>query len=290
MGRHRDPDTLNFIEWLRKKGDDLGYCTEIECPIGYNDYYVDVVWKYHKEQTPLITFEVETSNPGRIFKNTMKIFGTKQSHVKKPFHHFMIVLKASLTQSQKAPLHIFLDHHNISLYENIFNEPDKHKELENELNSLTSNPPREGGPFLSFFRSSVFFNIGDIEYALSKFGHDLPFSLEDDLVPLGEKHTYKKSSEMIKYLKNRLHEIQSIKDVTKEDFEIFLELTRLAERIDAKENYLLSQGICPKCGSRLTQKQIYHGGTEYDPEPYAVTYIDGCEACDYELNRETIDL
>jgi len=290
MGRHKDSDTLDFLKWIGKKGNDLGYHTEIECPIGYNDYFIDIVWKYHETDIPLITFEVETTNRNGIFKNTMKIFGTKQSRVQKPFRHFMVVLKNSLTESQKSSLHIFLDHFNISLYENIFNDSKKRKELESELDNLISNQPREDRTFLNLLKSNMMINISAIEYAFSKFGYNLPFLLKDDFIPLGEKHVYEKAFKMMEYLTDRISTSRSIKDVKRKDFEIFIELTKLAERIDAKESYLLSNGICPKCGSKLTQRQIYHAGTEFDPEPYAVTYIDGCESCDYELNRETINM
>ena len=92
------------------------------------------------------------------------------------------------------------------------------------------------------------------------------------------------------YLRNRIWQIRRESDLNKEDIEALIFIVKVATTITAKENLLLSNGVCPKCGKKIGQRPIYHGGTEEDPVPYAVTYIIGCEECDYELNRETIDL
>jgi hypothetical protein len=91
MGLHDDPDSLALIDWLARKGQELGYYVEKECAIANNAYSIDLVWKFKQGQDPLITFEIETANRSGVFTNTLKIFGTRQALVRKPLRHFAIV-------------------------------------------------------------------------------------------------------------------------------------------------------------------------------------------------------
>ena len=79
------------------------------------------------------------------------------------------------------------------------------------------------------------------------------------------------------------------KDFKKTDLEILLASIRIIERLDSNEYLFLKKGICPKCGGKLGQRQIQHGGGPEEP-PHSLTYISGCLDCDYELNRETIHI
>ena len=137
MGRHTDPDTLSFVEWLQRKGDSLGFFTESEYTLYKNEYYVDLVWKLQKEKDPLFTFEIETKDDSGVFTNTAKIFGTPSSLVTKPWRHFMIIYKSELSKGHKRSLHNVLDQHNILLFENIFNTEERRKELEKILENFT---------------------------------------------------------------------------------------------------------------------------------------------------------
>jgi hypothetical protein len=67
MGRYKDSDTLDFLNWLKLKGESLGFAVELDCYLGKEDYCIDVAWKFGKNQAPLVTFEVETINCGKIF-------------------------------------------------------------------------------------------------------------------------------------------------------------------------------------------------------------------------------
>jgi len=136
MGRHRDPDTLLFIEWLRKKGESLGFIVNPEYTLHKNEYYVDLVWKLQENQDPLISFEIETNDGPRVFSNTAKIFGTSSKLVSKPWRHFMIIYKTELSEGHKKSLFNIINQHNIFLLENVFNQPKKKQELEKRLESL----------------------------------------------------------------------------------------------------------------------------------------------------------
>ena len=136
MGRHKDPDTLSFIEWIRKKGESLGFVAEPEYALHKDEYFVDLVWKLGKEQEPLITFEIETKDNTGVFSNTAKIFDTSSRLVSKPWRHFMIIYKTELSPGHKNSLFNVIHQHNILLFENVFNDEKKKEELEKTLESL----------------------------------------------------------------------------------------------------------------------------------------------------------
>jgi hypothetical protein len=136
MGHHKDSDTLTFIEWLRKKGKSLGYIVELEYPLLKTEYYVDVVWKLQKEQPPLATFEIETTEGREIFCNTAKIFGTSSKLVSKPWRHFMIIYKGKLSKGHKKSLFNVTNQNNVSLFEDVFGKPENMEKLEKELERL----------------------------------------------------------------------------------------------------------------------------------------------------------
>lgn len=136
MGRHKDPDTLSFIEWLRKKGESLGFIAKKEHNLYKNEYFVDLVWKLQKDQDPLFTFEIETKDGSGVFSNTSKIFGTPSNLVTKPWRHFMIIYKTELSEGHRKSLHNVLSLHNILLFENLFNKKNVKKKFEKSLESL----------------------------------------------------------------------------------------------------------------------------------------------------------
>ncbi len=137
MGRHRDKDTLEFIDWLKAKGESLGYVAELEYPLVEKEYFVDVVWKLKKEQTPLMTFEVETSDNRSIFCNTLKIYGTPSDTVTKPWKHFMIIFKGKLPAGHRRSIANLISQHNLFLFEDIYDKKENMKKLAEKLQTLS---------------------------------------------------------------------------------------------------------------------------------------------------------
>jgi hypothetical protein len=136
MGRHTEPDTLSFIEWLRKKGESLGFIAEPEYALYKDEYFVDLVWKLQEDQAPMITFEIETEDGERVFSNTAKIFGTPSKLVLKPWRHFMIIYKTELSEGHRNSLSNVINQHNILLFEKVFTKEAEKQKLEKELESL----------------------------------------------------------------------------------------------------------------------------------------------------------
>lgn len=133
MGKHKDPDVLSFIEWLRQKGESLGFLAKSEYALHKKEYFVDLVWKLHEDLDLYISFEIETKDGDSIFRNTYKIFGPPSKLVSKPWRHFMIVYKTRLSESHRNALSNTINQHNIFLFENVFNEATEMQNLEKRL-------------------------------------------------------------------------------------------------------------------------------------------------------------
>jgi len=141
MGRYKDSDTLDFLDWLKLKGESLGYTAEMEYYLGKEDIFVDVAWKCGKDQTPLATFEVETLNCGKIFPNTSRIYGTMPDVISRPRNHFMIILKAKLTEIQRKALYSIISNTKVCLFEDVFADSSNRRRLEQKLDTLKYDVP-----------------------------------------------------------------------------------------------------------------------------------------------------
>ena len=113
MGRHKDADTLNFIDWLKKKGESLDFFVQTEYSMLNGLYFADMVWKLEEDQESFITFEVETRDTPAMFSNTSKYFGPSSNVVKKPWWHFMIVYKSRLSEGHRISMFNTVNQYNI---------------------------------------------------------------------------------------------------------------------------------------------------------------------------------
>jgi hypothetical protein len=141
MGRYKDSDTLDFLNWLKLKGESLGYIVELEYYFGKKDYFFDVAWKFGEDKTPFVTFEVETSNCRKIFSNTSMIYGTMPDVISRPRNHFMIIFKAKLSEIQRKALYSIISNYNVFLFEDIFGDSNNRRMLEQKLYSLKHDVP-----------------------------------------------------------------------------------------------------------------------------------------------------
>lgn len=139
MGRHTDPQTLDLIKKLKEKGEALGYETQQEYPMMAGTYFADLVWQLGKDQSPLVTFEVETEESLRVFKNTTKYFDTLSEDVPKPYRHFIILMKGKLSEGVRKPIQRYINYYNISLFEDVANDQEAVRLLFDELNRLKVN-------------------------------------------------------------------------------------------------------------------------------------------------------
>jgi hypothetical protein len=141
MGRYKDSDTLDFLNWVKIKGESLGFATELDCCLGKEDCFVDAAWKFGKNQTPLVTFEVESINCGKIFLKTSRIYGVLPNVAYRPRNHFMIMFKAKLSEIQKKILYSTISNYNVWLFEDIFGDSNNRRRLEQKLDSMRYEVP-----------------------------------------------------------------------------------------------------------------------------------------------------
>jgi hypothetical protein len=132
--------------------------------------------------------------------------------------------------------------------------------------------------------------IGEADWMLHLYGERIPYVAQRGYVPSGEEHPYEKLKSARDVLESRIREIGGIDDIKHDDLDNLVDLVREVERLKAKEEILLQQSVCPKCGGKIVQTERAVGGSPDDPMPYAVLYRVGCNKCDYELDRETIEL
>jgi hypothetical protein len=135
-GKHINVRTLSFLEWLVQKGTSLGFVVEREYPLLKGTYYADVAWKLSRNSSPLVTFEVETKDSVRIFKNVLKYFGPSSEKIAKPWHHFLIVMNGRLSEGNKSGMHNLIHQYNIHLYEDVSERTDVLSILEGVLNGF----------------------------------------------------------------------------------------------------------------------------------------------------------
>jgi len=136
LGRHTDPETLELLAQLKEKGASLGYEAIDEYPMLGGVYVADLVWQLAKDQPPLVTFELETQDSLRVFKNISKYFDTIATDIPKPFRHFLVVVKGELSDGTRKPLQRYIDQYNVSLFENVGRDEENRKLLFKQLEEL----------------------------------------------------------------------------------------------------------------------------------------------------------
>lgn len=122
---------------------------------------------------------------------------------------------------------------------------------------------------------------------LDQYGEKTPYSVKVDLASVDP---YKKMRTAKDAIESRMNAITSIKELTKDDLEMLVELVRETERMDAREGVYLKFETCPKCGSQIVESQRSIGGCLDGSIPYAIARRVGCEKCDYEVVSDTIEI
>lgn len=137
MGNHKDSQTVEFIEELRKKGEKLGFQATTELPKMKRSYSIDLVWSpYDNSHEIFITFEIESKENDRLCKNFDKIFDTQSKDFEKPYYHFVIVCHGKLTKGNRDLMLEKARNKNVHVFEDIINDIGAKKRLFEELEHL----------------------------------------------------------------------------------------------------------------------------------------------------------
>lgn len=126
MGRHKDKKSLELIDQILRLGNEFGFISEEEYNV-QGLYNIDVIWKLSEDDSPYVTFEIESRAPSNLFKNILKIFSTPSDIFEKPRKHFVIIMRDNLSKGDRLALFSVEKTHNIVIIEDYLNS-EKNKE------------------------------------------------------------------------------------------------------------------------------------------------------------------
>jgi hypothetical protein len=141
----------------------------------------------------------------------------------------------------------------------------------------------------SFYRILAH-HVREADWLIQEYGETTPHVAKSDSSIFTGKESYAELKELVEASKKWLNGASEMGELQHSDLNNLISLIRIISRIRGKEETLLSYSVCPKCGGKIVETQREFGGSEYRPEPTGFICRVGCEKCDYELYRETIDI
>lgn len=122
-----------------------------------------------------------------------------------------------------------------------------------------------------------------------EYGAIPPYVDNPHLIPEFEESSYNKISGLEILLEQRVRDIIKLEDIDKSDFENLIKFVQIISTFEGREEILLMNSVCPKCGGKIQETQECFGGnTEDQPEPDGFFVRVGCQECDYYIDQETI--
>lgn len=110
---------------------------------------------------------------------------------------------------------------------------------------------------------------------------DNPYKIETD------SGGYSQLAPLIYQIKERSKKIYGQKDIKKTDIDYLLKLVQITSFLKGREDILLMNNLCPKCGDKIKEINYHFGGNESDPQPDGVYWKFGCSNCDYYVEDGT---
>lgn len=142
MGRHKNPETLQFIEVCKKKAESLGFKVKDEFKVLRGTFWVDLTLSpYERGHDTFITLEIETEENERIYKNLDKIFVLPAEDLEKPYHHFVMIYGGRLSKGNSILMKEKARTLNVHIFENLKNEPEQLERFFRELEELKIDVP-----------------------------------------------------------------------------------------------------------------------------------------------------
>lgn len=144
--------------------------------------------------------------------------------------------------------------------------------------------------FKDLFYRSVKINVMEGERLFSEYGES-PYIEKSEYPIYFDDTSYQQLKKLINILNERLEGFKLIDEVDRADLEKLIKLVKIIYTLKGREEILLENSICPKCGDKIEETQEYiGGGTESNPEPTGIFYRVGCQKCDFLIDEETIDI
>lgn len=140
----------------------------------------------------------------------------------------------------------------------------------------------------SFCFEANFF-VNKANRIIHEYGDKTPYVDNPHIIDENEVSDYNKISELLQIVKLSSNDIARLDDIQISDLKNLIKLVHLISNFEGKEEILLMNSVCPKCGDEIKETQEYFGGrTESQPEPDGIYLRIGCQGCDYYIHDDTI--
>ncbi len=147
----------------------------------------------------------------------------------------------------------------------------------------------KGFNFIDYFKRITDFYLSQSEIILSNYGLETPYVAKYVYAPIVKDDIYSEIPSLKKIIEKRIKEIHRITDLDHSDLEKLTKFIEVISKINAWEDALLKDSICPACGGHIKETQRYSGGG-YEEPPDTVHIRVGCTNCKYEIMTDTIDI
>lgn len=171
MGRHKDKKSLELIDQILRLGNEFGFISEDEYNV-QGLYDIDVVWKLSEDDSPYVTFEIESRSPSNLFKNILKIFITPSDVFEKPRKHFVIIMRGNLSKGDRLSLFSIEKTHNMVIIEDYLNLEKNREKFHEQIHRIAKsirgpiNKIKKDEKYIEKFTQYLdqYFEIGEKSY------------------------------------------------------------------------------------------------------------------------------
>jgi len=168
---------------------------------------------------------------------------------------------------------------------------EKSTEFADWLINKAKNYYRESSGFslLQSFKLQLSEYNDNAKWKLEEYGEKPYIASEYEYLDQFKDVAYENLPDIMERTEERLRELTNSQDITTNDIKLLTGLVEFIAEFECREHSAISNGICPKCGGKITSTTQYIGGG-YDEPPSEAYYRVGCENCDYILHDETFNL
>ena len=140
--------------------------------------------------------------------------------------------------------------------------------------------------FVQSFNHSNQKYIKKSEMLINEYGEEVPYLDNPHKIEM-DSGGYSQIVPLINQIEERFEKISGPKDIKKTDIDYLLKLVQITSFLKGREDILLMNNLCPKCGDEIKYIEHYFGMSESDPEPDGVYWKFGCSNCDYYVADDT---
>jgi ssDNA-binding Zn-finger/Zn-ribbon topoisomerase 1 len=140
--------------------------------------------------------------------------------------------------------------------------------------------------FKDFFYRMIKSYCLEAEWLYDKYGGATPFVAKSGYPTVSGKEAYKELKNAADALKKKLENLSAEEKLEWQDLDDLINIIKTVAEIKAKEEMLIINSTCPKCGGKIIEKENYYGDAETS---MGLKYEIGCDSCDYVMHSESFD-